>query len=134
MYSGQIESAGPRYCPSIEDKVVRFKERDVHHVFLEPESHSDDWIYCNGISTSLPADVQDLLVRSMHGCEDAVIYRYGYAVEYDMVRPHQIYATGMTKLIDGLFLAGDFLVSSHSEGAVVAAQRQAQAIANELLK
>ncbi len=117
MYSGQIESAGPRYCPSIEDKVVRFKERDVHHVFLEPESHSDDWIYCNGISTSLPADVQDLLVRSMRGCEDAVIYRYGYAVEYDMVRPHQIFATGMTKLIDGLFLAGQINGTSGYEEA-----------------
>ncbi len=98
MYSGQIESIGPRYCPSIEDKVVRFAQRESHGVFLEPESLRDDWIYCNGISTSLPADVQDAIVRSMPGCEKAHIYRYGYAVEYDMVRPHQIHATGMTKL------------------------------------
>ena len=117
MYSGQIESTGPRYCPSIEDKVVRFADRDAHHVFLEPESHRDDWIYCNGISTSLPADVQDAIVRSMPGCERAEIYRYGYAVEYDMVRPHQIDATGHTKLINGLFLAGQINGTSGYEEA-----------------
>jgi tRNA uridine 5-carboxymethylaminomethyl modification enzyme len=117
MYSGQIESAGPRYCPSIEDKVVRFAERDQHGVFLEPESLRDDWIYCNGISTSLPADVQDVIVRSMPGCERAEIYRYGYAVEYDMVRPHQIYATGMTKSVEGLFLAGQINGTSGYEEA-----------------
>lgn len=87
MYSGQIESTGPRYCPSIEDKVVRFAERESHGVFLEPESLDDDWIYCNGISTSLPADVQDRIVRSMPGCERVQIYRYGYAVEYDIHAP-----------------------------------------------
>ncbi|MGE3107830.1 MAG: tRNA uridine-5-carboxymethylaminomethyl(34) synthesis enzyme MnmG [Phycisphaerales bacterium] len=117
MYTGQIESVGPRYCPSIEDKVVRFPGRDSHQVFLEPESHRDDWIYCNGISTSLPADVQDVIVRSMPGCERAQVYRYGYAVEYDMVRPHQIAATGMTKLIDGLFLAGQINGTSGYEEA-----------------
>ncbi len=117
MYSGQIESLGPRYCPSIEDKVVRFAERDSHHVYLEPESLRDDWIYCNGISTSLPADVQDALVRSMPGCENAEILRYGYAVEYDMVRPHQINATGMTKLVEGLFLAGQINGTSGYEEA-----------------
>ena len=117
MYSGQIESVGPRYCPSIEDKVVRFAERDTHGVFLEPESLRDDWIYCNGISTSLPADVQDQIVRSMPGCENAEIYRYGYAVEYDMVRPHQIAATGMTRLVDGLFLAGQINGTSGYEEA-----------------
>jgi tRNA uridine 5-carboxymethylaminomethyl modification enzyme len=117
MYSGQIESAGPRYCPSIEDKVVRFSERDSHGVFLEPESLRDDWIYCNGISTSLPADVQDVIVRSMPGCEGAEIYRYGYAVEYDMVRPHQILATGMTKSVEGLFLAGQINGTSGYEEA-----------------
>jgi len=117
MYSGQIESVGPRYCPSIEDKVVRFAERDTHGVFLEPESLRDDWIYCNGISTSLPADVQDRIVRSMPGCENAEIYRYGYAVEYDMVRPHQISATGMTRLVDGLFLAGQINGTSGYEEA-----------------
>ncbi|MFZ4576622.1 MAG: FAD-dependent oxidoreductase, partial [Phycisphaerales bacterium] len=102
MFSGQIESVGPRYCPSIEDKVVRFAERDAHGVFLEPESLEDDWIYCNGISTSLPADVQDAIVRAMPGCESAEILRYGYAVEYDMVRPHQILPTGMTRAVRGL--------------------------------
>jgi tRNA uridine 5-carboxymethylaminomethyl modification enzyme len=120
MYSGQIESVGPRYCPSIEDKVVRFAERDTHHVYLEPESlrpGHDHWIYCNGISTSLPADVQDVMVRAMPGCENARILRYGYAVEYDMVRPHQINATGMTKLVDGLFLAGQINGTSGYEEA-----------------
>jgi tRNA uridine 5-carboxymethylaminomethyl modification enzyme len=117
MYSGQIESAGPRYCPSIEDKVVRFAERETHGVFLEPESLRDDWIYCNGISTSLPADVQDAIVRSMPGCENAHVYRYGYAVEYDMVRPHQIFASGMTKLVEGLFLAGQINGTSGYEEA-----------------
>jgi len=117
MYTGQIESVGPRYCPSIEDKVVRFAERESHGVFLEPESLRDDWIYCNGISTSLPADVQDVIVRSMPGCERAKIYRYGYAVEYDMVRPHQILATGMTRRVAGLFLAGQINGTSGYEEA-----------------
>jgi tRNA uridine 5-carboxymethylaminomethyl modification enzyme len=117
MYTGQIESVGPRYCPSIEDKVVRFAERASHHVFLEPESLRDDWIYCNGISTSLPADVQDVIVRAMPGCERAEILRYGYAVEYDMVKPHQIMATGMTKLVEGLFLAGQINGTSGYEEA-----------------
>jgi tRNA uridine 5-carboxymethylaminomethyl modification enzyme len=117
MYSGQIESIGPRYCPSLEDKVVRFADRTSHHVFLEPESLRDDWIYCNGISTSLPADVQDLIVRGLPGCENAHIYRYGYAVEYDMVKPHQIAATGMTKLVEGLFLAGQINGTSGYEEA-----------------
>jgi tRNA uridine 5-carboxymethylaminomethyl modification enzyme len=117
MYSGQIESSGPRYCPSIEDKVVRFAERESHGVFLEPESLRDDWVYCNGISTSLPADVQDAIVRAMPGCERAEVYRYGYAVEYDMVRPHQILATGMTKGVEGLFLAGQINGTSGYEEA-----------------
>jgi len=117
MYSGQIESVGPRYCPSIEDKVVRFAERESHHVYLEPESHEDDWIYCNGISTSLPADVQERIVRGMPGCERAEIYRFGYAVEYDMVRPHQIWATAETKLVAGLFLAGQINGTSGYEEA-----------------
>jgi tRNA uridine 5-carboxymethylaminomethyl modification enzyme len=117
MYNGQIETAGPRYCPSIEDKVVRFADRTAHHVFLEPESLDTNEIYCNGISTSLPADIQDEIVRRMPGCENAVILRYGYAVEYDMVRPHQIDATCMTKLIDGLFLAGQINGTSGYEEA-----------------
>ncbi|MBL8761357.1 MAG: tRNA uridine-5-carboxymethylaminomethyl(34) synthesis enzyme MnmG [Phycisphaerae bacterium] len=117
MYSGQIEGVGPRYCPSIEDKVVRFAERERHGVFLEPESLRDDWVYCNGISTSLPRDVQDVIVRSMPGCERAEILRYGYAVEYDTVRPHQILATGMTRLVGGLFLAGQINGTSGYEEA-----------------
>lgn len=117
MFSGQIEGAGPRYCPSIEDKVVRFEGRDSHTVFLEPESLRSDWIYCNGISTSLPRDIQDAMVRAMPGCERAEILRYGYAVEYDMVRPHQIHATGMTKLVEGLFLAGQINGTSGYEEA-----------------
>lgn len=117
MFSGQIEGVGPRYCPSIEDKVVRFAERERHGVFLEPESLRDDWIYCNGISTSLPRDVQDVIVRSMPGCHRAEILRYGYAVEYDMVRPHQILATCMTRLVEGLFLAGQINGTSGYEEA-----------------
>ncbi|MEM7622378.1 MAG: FAD-dependent oxidoreductase [Planctomycetota bacterium] len=117
MYSGQIESSGPRYCPSIEDKVVRFADRDSHGVFLEPESLRSDWIYCNGISSSLPADVQDIIVRSMPGCEHAEILQYGYAVEYDMVRPHQIAATCQTKRVAGLFLAGQINGTSGYEEA-----------------
>lgn len=117
MYNGQIETAGPRYCPSIEDKVVRFRDKQAHHVFLEPESLSTNEIYCNGISTSLPADVQDIIVGNMPGCENAKILRYGYAVEYDMVRPHQIDATCMTKSIDGFFLAGQINGTSGYEEA-----------------
>lgn len=117
MFSGQIESQGPRYCPSIEDKVVRFAERDTHGVFLEPESHADEWVYCNGISTSLPPDVQEGIVRAMPGCEDAKILRFGYAVEYDMVRPHQIRASAETKLVQGLFLAGQINGTSGYEEA-----------------
>ncbi len=117
MFSGQIESVGPRYCPSIEDKVVRFADREQHGVYLEPESLRDDWVYCNGISTSLPADVQDAIVRGMPGCERAEILRYGYAVEYDMVLPHQIHATGEAKLAGGLFLAGQINGTSGYEEA-----------------
>lgn len=117
MFSGQIESVGPRYCPSIEDKVTRFADRESHHVFLEPESHETETVYCNGIATSLPRDVQDRIVRGMPGCERAEIMMYGYAVEYDMVRPHQILATGMTKSLPGLFLAGQINGTSGYEEA-----------------
>ena len=118
MYSGAIDAeSGPRYCPSIEDKVVRFADRPAHHVFLEPESLHTDEIYCNGISTSLPEDVQSFLVHSMPGCGDAEILRWGYAVEYDMVRPHQLDATGMTRLVGGLFLAGQINGTSGYEEA-----------------
>ncbi len=118
MYNGQIEAdCGPRYCPSIEDKVVRFADKSAHHVFLEPESLESDELYCNGIPTSLPADVQDAMVGGLPGCERAKILRYGYAVEYDMVWPHQIDATGMTKRIPGLFLAGQINGTSGYEEA-----------------
>jgi len=118
MYNGQLTAeCGPRYCPSIEDKVVRFADRTAHHVFLEPESLDTDEIYCNGISTSLPADVQEYMVRQLPGCGQATILRFGYAVEYDMVRPHQIDATAMTKRIAGLFLAGQINGTSGYEEA-----------------
>ncbi len=118
MYSGQVDAeCGPRYCPSIEDKVVRFADRTQHHVFLEPEGLYTDEIYANGISTSLPRDVQDTIVRGMHGCEAAEILRYGYAVEYDMVWPHQIDATAETKRVRGLYLAGQINGTSGYEEA-----------------
>jgi tRNA uridine 5-carboxymethylaminomethyl modification enzyme len=117
MFSGQIASVGPRYCPSIEDKVVRFAERQSHGVFLEPEGLDTDWVYCNGIATSLPSDVQDELVRRMPGCERARILRYGYAVEYDTVLPHQIDATGHARSVRGLFFAGQINGTSGYEEA-----------------
>ncbi len=106
VFNGAIASPGPRYCPSIEDKVVRFADRPSHHVFLEPESLRDETIYCNGISTSLPEDVQRELVRMLPGCAQAEILRYGYAVEYDFVLPQHIEATCMVRTVEGLFLAG----------------------------
>ncbi len=117
MFSGQIHSVGPRYCPSIEDKVVRFAERESHGVFLEPEGLDTEWVYCNGIATSLPRDVQDEIVRTMPGCERATILRYGYAVEYDTVLPHQIDATGHTRRVRGLFFAGQINGTSGYEEA-----------------
>jgi len=118
MYSGAIDAeSGPRYCPSIEDKVVRFAERSAHHVFLEPETIDGDSIYCNGISTSLPADIQEEIIRMMKGCEQAEILQMGYAVEYDIVRPHQISSTCETKTISGLFFAGQINGTSGYEEA-----------------
>jgi tRNA uridine 5-carboxymethylaminomethyl modification enzyme len=117
MYSGQIQSMGPRYCPSIEDKVVRFAAKDRHQIFLEPEGLDTDEIYCNGISTSLPADVQEKMVRLVPGLRDAKILRYGYAVEYDMVWPTEIQSTLQTKRVAGLFLAGQINGTSGYEEA-----------------
>jgi len=118
MYSGAIDAeSGPRYCPSIEDKVVRFEERSSHHVFLEPETVEGDSIYCNGISTSLPRDIQEQIIPMMEGCKDAVILQMGYAVEYDIVRPHQINATCETKLVSGLYFAGQINGTSGYEEA-----------------
>jgi tRNA uridine 5-carboxymethylaminomethyl modification enzyme len=106
MYSGQIKSRGPRYCPSIEDKIVRFGERDGHRVFLEPEGLDDSTVYPNGISTSLPEDVQAALVASIPGLEYARITRPGYAIEYDHVDPRELTPALETKRLAGLFLAG----------------------------
>jgi len=117
MYSGQISSTGPRYCPSIEDKVVRFADRPSHQIFLEPEGLDTPEIYVNGISTSLPADVQEPMIRLIDGLQNAKILRYGYAVEYDMVWPTQIRATLETKRIAGLYLAGQINGTSGYEEA-----------------
>jgi tRNA uridine 5-carboxymethylaminomethyl modification enzyme len=106
MYSGQIQSRGPRYCPSIEDKIVRFGDRDGHQIFLEPEGLDDFTIYPNGISTSLPEEVQAALVATIPGLEHARIVRPGYAIEYDHVDPRELKPTLETKRIMGLFLAG----------------------------
>ncbi len=106
MYSGQIQSTGPRYCPSIEDKVVRFADKTSHQIFLEPEGRNTQEVYCNGISTSLPRDVQDEIVRRIPGCEKAQIMRYGYAVEYDSAPPTRLDPTMETRLVEGLYFAG----------------------------
>ena len=106
MYSGAIESVGPRYCPSIEDKVVRFKDRASHQIFLEPEGLDDDAVYPNGISTSLPEDVQHAFLKTIAGLENVQVKRPGYAIEYDYVDPRELHPSLETKAVRGLFLAG----------------------------
>jgi tRNA uridine 5-carboxymethylaminomethyl modification enzyme len=106
MYSGQIQSSGPRYCPSIEDKVVRFAEKETHQLFLEPEGLNTHEYYVNGISTSLPKDVQQAMLKLIPGLENAEVMRWGYAVEYDYAPPTQLHATLETKPVAGLYFAG----------------------------
>ncbi|UCE62329.1 MAG: tRNA uridine-5-carboxymethylaminomethyl(34) synthesis enzyme MnmG [Phycisphaerales bacterium] len=117
LYTGQIESTGPRYCPSIEDKVVRFADKPRHQVFLEPEGYDNERIYCNGVSTSLPDDVQEAFVHEIPGLQKAKILQYGYAIEYDYAPTHQIADSLETKQIQGLFLAGQINGTSGYEEA-----------------
>jgi len=106
MYSGNIQGVGPRYCPSIEDKIVKFSDKERHQIFLEPEGLNDHTIYPNGISTSLPADVQQEICNNISGLENVSIIRPGYAIEYDYVDPRELFLTLETKKIQNLYLAG----------------------------
>ena len=117
LYTGQITSIGPRYCPSIETKIVRFADKSRHQVFLEPEDEKKTTIYCNGISTSLPKDVQEQMLKLMAGTENARIIHYGYAIEYDYCPPIQLNSSLETKKISGLFLAGQINGTSGYEEA-----------------
>ena len=106
MYNGDIRGTGPRYCPSLEDKVMRFPEHLTHHVILEPEGLNSDLIYPNGISTSFGADIQNIWIRTIPGLENAKIVRYGYAIEYDAIDARALRETLESKDIPGLFFAG----------------------------
>ncbi len=117
MYNGQIGGQGPRYCPSIEDKVVRFKDRERHQIFIEPEGLDTDWVYLNGISTSLPAEVQDQILASIPALSSAKVLQYGYAVEYDFFPPTQITPTFQTRFVEGLYFAGQICGTSGYEEA-----------------
>ncbi|MDA1267385.1 MAG: FAD-dependent oxidoreductase, partial [Planctomycetota bacterium] len=117
MYAGRIQGVGPRYCPSIEDKIVRFADKDRHQVFLEPEGLDTDVIYVNGVSTSLPAEVQEQFVHTIVGLERARFLRHGYAVEYDFVQPSQLADTLAVRHVPGLFLAGQINGTSGYEEA-----------------
>lgn len=117
LYTGQIKSVGPRYCPSLEDKIVRFSAKDQHQVFLEPEGLNTLEVYCNGISTSMPHDIQEAIVHSIAGLESAEIVRYGYAIEYDFVPPIQLQPSLETKFVENLFHAGQINGTSGYEEA-----------------
>jgi tRNA uridine 5-carboxymethylaminomethyl modification enzyme len=117
LFSGQIQGTGPRYCPSIEDKVVRFSEKPRHQLFLEPEGRDSEEIYVNGLSTSLPEEVQLEMVRSVPGLEEAEIVRFGYAIEYDFFPPYQIHSSLESRIISGLYLAGQINGTSGYEEA-----------------
>lgn len=117
MFTGRIQGAGPRYCPSIEDKIVRFSDRDSHHLFLEPEGRDSDIVYVNGFSSSLPAEIQLRALRTVPGMRHVDMIRPGYAVEYDFIPPHQLHLTLETRAIRGLFLAGQINGTSGYEEA-----------------
>jgi tRNA uridine 5-carboxymethylaminomethyl modification enzyme len=117
LYAGRIKGIGPRYCPSIEDKVVRFSDRERHQIFLEPEGRESAEIYVNGLSTSLPRDVQEAMIHSIPGLEDAELVRYGYAIEYDYYPSHQLFPTLESRRIGGLYFAGQVNGTSGYEEA-----------------
>jgi len=117
MYSGVVEGVGPRYCPSIEDKVVRFSDKERHQIFLEPISRKLDTIYVQGFSTSLPIEVQEKMIRTLPGLENCVITEYAYAIEYDAIEPTQLYPSLETRLIEGLYCAGQINGTSGYEEA-----------------
>ena len=117
MYSGLVKGVGPRYCPSIEDKLVRFADKERHQLFLEPESRSLDTIYIQGFSTSMPVDVQEEMVHSLPGLENCIIKKYAYAIEYDAIDPLQMKPSLENKIVENLFTAGQVNGTSGYEEA-----------------